>query len=159
MAVFHIILRHFALVQLFLFRKEIDREAFLKECSALVFLILKDAFNGAGLPALLSRWSRNPIHRQFLCNGSRRQPLHESSIDPVDNDRLFRYNFGKTVCAFSVAKELLIWQVDLPIGKPFSLAPGDIFGYGAAFFLRKARHNGQQQFALAVKGVDVLFSK
>ena len=41
MAVFHIILRHLALIDLPLFCEEIDREAFLKECSALVFLVLK----------------------------------------------------------------------------------------------------------------------
>ena len=157
MAVFHIILRHLALIDLPLFCEEIDREAFLKECSALVFLVLKDAFHCTGLPALFSRWSRNPICCQFLCNGPRRQPLHESSINPVDNDCLLRNDFWKTVRSFAIAEELLVWEVDLSIGKPFSLSPGNILGYGAAFFLCQAGHNRQQQFALAVKGVDVLF--
>ena len=61
----------------------------------------------------------------------------------IETHIIKKKKFGKTVCDFSVAKELLIWQVDLPIGKPFSLAPGDIFGYGAAFFLRIGCQNGQ----------------
>ena len=157
MAVFHIILRHLALIGLPLFCEEIDREAFLKECSALVFLVLKDAFHCTGLPALFSRWSRNPICCQLLCNGSRRQPLHESSINLADNDCLLRNDFWKTVCAFAVTEELLVWEVDLSIRKPLPLPPGHVLRNGAAFFLCQARHDGEQQFALAVKGVDVLF--
>ena len=157
MAVFHIILRHLALIDLPLFCEEIDREAFLKECSTLVFLVLKDAFHCTGLPALFSRWSRNPICCQFLCNGPRRQPLHESSINPADNDCLLRNDFWKTVCAFAVTEELLVWEVDLSIRKPLPLSPGHVLRNGAAFFLCQARHDGEQQFALAVKGVDVLF--
>lgn len=153
MAVFHIILRHLALIDLPLFCEEIDREAFLKECSALVFLVLKDAFHCTGLPALFSRWSRNPICCQFLCNGPRRQPLHESSINPADNDCLLRNDFWKTVCAFAVTEELLVWEVDLSIRKPLPLSPGHVLRNGAAFFLCQARHDGEQQFALAVKGV------
>lgn len=75
----------------------------------------------------------------------------------MDNDRLLRNDFWKTVRSFAIAEELLVWEVDLSIGKPFSLSPGNILGYGAAFFLCQARHDGEQQFALAVKGVDVLF--
>ena len=75
----------------------------------------------------------------------------------MDNDCLLRNDFWKTVRSFAIAEELLVWEVDLSIGKPFSLSPGNILGYGAAFFLCQARHDGEQQFALAVKGVDVLF--
>jgi hypothetical protein len=156
MAVFHIILRHLALIGLPLFCEEIDREAFLKECSALVFLVLKDAFHCTGLPALFSRWSRNPICCQLLCNGSRRQPLHESSINPADNDCLLRNDFWKTVCAFAVTEELLVWEVDLSIRKPLPLPPGHVLRNGAAFFLCQARHDGEQQFALAVKGIAIM---
>ena len=69
---------------------------------------------------------------------------------------LLRNDFWKTVRSFAIAEELLVWAVDLSIGKPFSLSPGNILGYGAAFFLCQARHDGEQQFALAVKGVDFL---
>lgn len=41
--------------------------------------------------------------------------------------------------------------------KPLPLSPGHVLRNGAAFFLCQARHDGEQQFALAVKGVDVLF--
>ena len=120
---------------------------------------MEDAFHCTGLPALFSRWSRNSIRCQLLCNSSRRQPLHESSIDSADNDRLLRYNFWKAVRSFAVTEELFIWQVDLPVGEAFSLPPGYILRNGAAFFLRQARHNGEQQFTLAVEGVNVLLFK
>lgn len=77
----------------------------------------------------------------------------------MDNDCLLRNDFWKTVRSFAIAEELLVWEVDLSIGKPFSLSPGNILGYGAAFFLCQARHDGEQQFALAVKGVNVLLFK
>jgi hypothetical protein len=77
----------------------------------------------------------------------------------VDNDRFFRHDFGKAVRTFAVTKELLVWEADLAVCKAFPLSLGDIFGNGTAFFLGKARHDGQQQFTLAVKGVDVLFFK
>ena len=159
MAVFHIILRHLALIDLPLFREEIDREAFLKECSALVFLVLKDAFHCTGLPALFSRWSRNLICCQLLCDGSRRQPFHETSIDSADNDRLFLHDFGKTVRSLAVTEELLVWEVDLSIRNPLPLSPGHVLRNGAALFLGKARHDGEQQFTLSVKGVNVLLFK
>ena len=45
------------------------------------------------------------------------------------------------------------------IGEALALSPGDVFGNAAAFFLRQRGHNGDEQFTLAVKGVDTLFFK
>lgn len=159
MAVFHIILRHFALVHFLLFCEKIDRKAFLKERSTLILFILEDALHRAGRPVWFSRRSGNPICRQFLCNGAWCQALHETGVYSADNDRFFRHDLRKTVHALSVTKELLVWQIHLAVGKPLSLTPGHILRNGTAFFLRKARHDGQQQFAFAVKGVDVFFFK
>lgn len=40
----------------------------------------------------------------------------------MDNDCLLRNDFWKTVRSFAIAEELLVWEVDLSIGKPFSLS-------------------------------------
>ena len=39
----------------------------------------------------------------------------------------------------------------LAVGEALPLSPGDVFRNAAAFFLGKARHDGDEQFALAVK--------
>ena len=51
---------------------------------------------------------------------------------------------------------MAIRQADLPIGESLSLAPRDVLRNGAALLLRQRGHDGNQQFALAVQGVDVL---
>lgn len=45
------------------------------------------------------------------------------------------------------------------IGEALALSPGDVFGNAAAFFLCQRGHDGDEQFALAVKGVDALLFK
>ena len=47
----------------------------------------------------------------------------------------------------------------LSVRKAFALAPCDVFGNGATLLLGKARHDGDQQFAFAVEGVDTLLFK
>ena len=44
---------------------------------------------------------------------------------------------------------------DLAVCKALSLAPCAVLGDGPAFFLREARHDGQQDFAFTVEGPDV----
>ena len=42
------------------------------------------------------------------------------------------------------------------ISFPFLNTPCNVFGNAAAFFLRKARHDREEQLALAIEGVDAL---
>ena len=58
-----------------------------------------------------------------------------------------------------IAEKLLVRKADLTVGEPFPLSPSDVLGDGAGFFLCKAAHDGQEQFSLAVKRVDVFFFK
>lgn len=83
MAVFHIILRHLALIGLPLFCEEIDREAFLKECSALVFLVLKDTYGGSavksrGYAGLFCSEFYMPETSQYSDTGSRLMCAHQT---------------------------------------------------------------------------------
>lgn len=43
----------------------------------------------------------------------------------------------------------------LSVSKAFPLSPGHIFGDAPTLLLRKAGHDGDQQFTLGVQGVDV----
>ena len=54
---------------------------------------------------------------------------------------------------------MAIRQADLSIGETLSLAPGDVLRNGAALLLRQRGHDGDQQFALAVQGVDIFLFK
>ena len=47
----------------------------------------------------------------------------------------------------------------ISVSEPLTLAPGDVDRNGSALLLGKARHDGQQELALAVDGSDVLFFK
>ena len=159
MAVLHIVLWNFALVHFLLFSKEIDGEALLQQCRAFILLVFKDALHRAGLPPLLTRRRRYAIRRQFLCNGDWGKAFHKTCVDSTDDDRFFRHNLWKTVLSLSVSEKLLIRQANLSVCEAFSLTPGNVLRNGAAFFLGKARHDGQQQLALSVKGVNILFLK
>ena len=59
MAVFYIILRNLAFIDLHLFREKIHAKGFLQNRIALVFLILQNAENGSGLPDRLARRCQN----------------------------------------------------------------------------------------------------
>ena len=48
---------------------------------------------------------------------------------------------------------------DLAVCKALSLAPCAFLGNGPAFFLREARHDGQQDFAFTVEGPDAFLFK
>ena len=47
----------------------------------------------------------------------------------------------------------------ISVSEPLTLAPGGVDRNGSALLLGKARHDGQQELALAVEGSNVLFFK
>ena len=91
------------------------------------------------------------------CDPVYRFALNEQLVDLSDDLRFLRHDLRQTIRPLAVPEEGFVRQRDLSVRKAFALAPCDVFGNGAALLLGKARHNGDQQFTLAVKGVNTLF--
>ena len=94
---------------------------------------------------------------QLLGDRRRHHALYEQAVDHLHGFRLLRHNARLPILTFFVAEELLVGHADLAIGKSFPLPPGDVLTDGAAFLLRQRGHDGDEQLALAVHRVDVLF--
>ena len=71
MVILHIILRDLALVDLFLFGKEIHRVHFLQERVPFVFFVREDAPDRASRPVCLAARSRDAFLCQHLCDCER----------------------------------------------------------------------------------------
>ena len=65
----------------------------------------------------------------------------------------------QAVFALFVTEKLGVGQGDLAVCHTLALPPSHVLRNGAAFFLCQAAHNGNQQFALAVEGVNIFFLK
>ena len=156
-AVLHIILGHFSLVDLCFLGEKIHREGFLQQRRAFVLLVPEDALHGGPLPHGFLARSGNPLLRQHGGNGVGGFPLEQLPVDAPDDLRFLRHDLRQSVGTFAIAQELAVRDADLPIGEALSLPPGDIFGDAAAFLLGKARHDGDEQFPFGVEGHDILF--
>ena len=154
---FHIVLRNFTLIDLFLLGEEVNRIGLLQERIALVFLIGKDAADGSGIPFIFATRRLDPVGGKLGGDAIGRHSLQEHTVDASDNDRLFGIQHQVAVRATVITQEPLERYGDLTVCKPFPLTPGAVFGDGAAFFLGKAGHNGNQQFALGIQRPDILF--
>ena len=159
MALVHNVLRHLALVDLHLFGKEIHGEFLLQDRRALVFFVRQDALYGAGLPFFLAARRGDALGCKVCGDPVHRFALNEQFVDFPYNLRLLRHNLRQAVRPFAVAEEGFIRQRHLSVCKAFSLAPCDIFGNGAALLLGKARHDGDQQFALATLSLSFIRKK
>jgi len=137
MAVFHIILRNLALVDLHLLGEVVGGEGLLKSGIALVLFVCKNAFHGADLPGLLTARGWNVIIHQVPRNIALRLTIHKHSVYEPYDFRFLRDDLGQTVCALAVAEKLLVRKADLAVRKPLALALGDVFGNGTAFLLRQ----------------------
>lgn len=144
MAVLNEILRHFALVDLPFLCEEVDREALLKQSATLVFFVCEDALNGRALPFLPTTRSGDAFLGEQFGNVSACSAAHEKAINAADQFRFLGDHFRDVVFAFLISDKGFIRQADLAIGEAFSLAPCDVFRNGAAFFLCKGRHNGDE---------------
>lgn len=159
MAVFHIILRNLAFIDLHLLGEVFGGEGLLKSGISLVLFVCKNAFHGADLPGLLTARGWNVIIHQVPRNIALRLTLHKHSVYEPYDFRFLGDDLGKTVCALSVAEELLVRKADLTVRKLLALAPGDVLGDGTAFLLRQGGHNRQEQFSLGVECPYVLLFK
>ena len=158
-AILHIVLRHFALVDLGFLGEEIHRKGFLKQCGAFAFLVLQDALHGSSLPDGLFSGGRDALLRQRGGDGICGFPLKELAVDAFDDLRFFRDDLRQSVGTFAIPQKLTVRDADFPVGEALSLPPGNVFGDAAAFLLGKARHDGDEQFPLGVEGHDILFLK
>ena len=127
-AVFNVVLRHFALVDLHCFCEVVGGKTLLKPSIAFVFFVRKDALYGADLPRFLSARCGDALFGEVPCYATRGFAFNEHSVyEPYDFGFL-GYDFGQTVCALAVAEELLIWKADFAFCKLFALTPSDVLG-------------------------------
>ena len=131
----------------------------MKQGTTLVFLIGENALDGTGLPSLFPRWSRDTLGGQRLCNVTCGFSCRIKAVNPAYNFCLLRHNDGYPIRPFFVTEELLVGHTHFAVREPLPLPPCNIFRNGAAFFLGQAGHNGKEQLALAVEGVDPFFFK
>ena len=157
MAVLHIILGHFSLVDLCFLGEKIHREGFLQQRRAFVLLVPEDALHGGPLPHGFLAGSRDSLLRQHGGNGVGGFSLEQLPVDAPDDLRFLRHDLRQSVGTFAVTEELSVGNADLAVGEPLPLSPCDIFGDTAALFLRKARHDGDEQFPFGVEGHDIFF--
>ena len=98
------------------------------------------------------------LHEVFT-DARRRFALKEQPVNHPNNLGFLLVDDWNTALATVIAQKMFEGHCDLAVSKTFPLPPGDILGDTPAFFLGKAGHNGNQQFALTVKGVNVFFFK
>ena len=157
MAALHIILRNFPFVRLALLGKEVHRVALLQAGIAFVLFVGKDVLHRPVPPGLLPRGRRDVPVRQIFRNGVGRLPLHEQPVDEPHRLRFFRHNFHLPFLPLPVYEEGTVGQADLAVRKPLPLPPCHVFGNGAGLFLRQRGHDGDEELALGVQRVDILF--
>ena len=159
MVIFHIVLREYAAIDHLLFREKIHGIAFLHEGVALVLFVGQDAANRALVPYFFLARCKNAHSGQTLGDRVRRESLKEEVIDQAHGFCLLLVDDHLSVFAPVVAKEMVEWHRNLTIRHALALAPGTVFRNAAGFFLRKAGHDGNEQFSLPVKGPDVFLFK
>ena len=125
----------------------------------LVLFIAQDASHRALMPHLLAARRRNTVFHQPGSNGVWRQPFEEPIVDIPDGFRLLLIHQNLTLEAALEAQGVLEGNGHLAVGHALPLAPGDVFGNALAFLLSQAAHDGDQQFAFAIKCPDVFLFK
>ncbi len=148
---FDIVLRNLAFVGLGLFRQEVHREALLQQDIAFVLLIGQDRFDDGRVPVLFTAGCRDAVAGQDLRNAVRRLALQEKGVDPSDDCCLRLIHHKIAVLALVVAKEAGVGDGHLAIRKTLALSPGAVLRNGAALFLGKAAHDGQEKLVFGIK--------
>ena len=156
MAVLHIVHWNLAFVHLCLLSEEVHREGLLKSRVAFVLLIREDALHRCSAPLFLSSGCGNAHLHQLLADAVARLAIQEKPVDVLHDFCLFRIDGRFPVLALGVPEKASIGQMHLASLEAALVAPLDVLGDGPAFFLGKGGHNRQEQFAFAIKGVDVL---
>ena len=146
--VLHVVLRDLTLIGSHLLGQEVLAEGLLQQGIALVLLVRQDALDGGLASLVLACRCRDAFVGQRLGDAVRRHALEEHAVDAFDHLGLLRVDYQIPIFASVVAEEPFEWDCDLAVCKTLSLAPCAVLGNGPAFFLREARHDGQQDFPL-----------
>ena len=159
MIVLDVVLRHLAVVLLFLLCQKVRRVNLLQQRIALVLFVGQDAANAACVPILLTARCGDSFFGQRVGDHGRRHPGQEHAENAADDLGLFFVDDQVAVRTPVIAEETLEGHGDLPVSKSLSLAPRAVFRDAPALFLGQAGHDRQQQFALGIKGPYPFFFK
>ena len=150
------VLRHFARVRFELLFQEVGGIGLLEKGVPAVLLVGEDAPDCRRAPRPLSCGRRNVMCHQIIADALGRPTLQEQLVDDPDDLRLFGNDLQRLVAvALFITEEVGVSEAEPPVGEPFALTPCDVLADGPGFFLRQGTHDREQQFALAIKGVDV----
>ena len=78
------------------------------------------------------------VNSFFECS----KTMQEHTVNAPNDNGLFGVKYQVAIGTTVIAKEPLEWNGDLAVCKTLSLTPSAVFGNAAAFFLGKARHDG-----------------
>ncbi len=159
MVAFHVVLRDFALVDLRLFREVVDCVGFLQQGVALVFLVSEDGLDGTDAPVILAAGCLDAVIGKLLGDAVVGQALQEEPVDAADGFCLLWVDDELAIRTAVVAEKPVERNRHLAVCESLTLSPGAVLGNATGFLLRKARHDGDQQFTFSVEGPDVLFFK
>ena len=157
--VLHVVLWDLTLIGSHLLGQKVLAEGLLQQGIAFVLLVRQDALDGGLAPLAFACRCRDAFVGQRLGDAVRRHPFEKHAVDALDHLGLLRVDHQIPVLASAVAEEPFERNRDLTVCKAFSLAPCAVLGNGPAFFLREARHDGQQDFSLTVEGPDAFLLK
>ena len=108
-------------------------------------------YDGGLAPLVLACRCRDTFVGQRLSDAVRRHALEEHAVDAFDHLGLLRVDYQIPILASVVSEKPFEGNRDLAVCKAFSLTPRAVLGNGPAFFLREARHDGQQDLPLPGK--------
>ena len=151
-----VILLHFTLIPLVLFRQEVHGEGLLEQRVAFVFLVRQNAQDGALPPVCLPAGCQYAHLIQHATDADGCHAFHELPVDETHDAGFLLIDHQVPVFSLVVTQEDAVGHRHLSVRHPLSVAPGDVFRDGTRFLLSQAAHDGDQQLALAVEGVDVL---
>ena len=107
-------------------------------------------------PFVLSPWRLDAQPRQLLGDGVAGKPRDEIPEDQLDGLGLLRVHHQVAVLALIITDEGAVRDADLAVRHALAMPPGDVLRNAPAFFLRKAGHDGDEQFAFGIEGPDIL---
>ena len=158
-ASFYIILRHFPLIGLFLFRQKIYGVDLLQKGIAFILFILQDAAYRTGCPGLFPARRGNLFFCQRLCHRMRGAPLQKHPVNPAYCLSLLFIDYKAAVLTPVIPEKPFKRDGCFAVCKPLPLSPGAVLGNAAAFFLCQRGHDCKQQLTPAVKGPDIFLFK
>lgn len=110
-------------------------KTFLQKCVPLIFFVSQNAYYCRHLPGLFPGWWGDTLIGQVSRDGWRCFTLKKHPLNQPYCFRFLFYDFGQTILALFVPKEVGIRQADFAIREPLALGPGHVEAKWTAFFL------------------------